>query len=265
VRINPKIKNRPAPVAAAGERKRGRLALLEQGAHLLQDATPLRGFDVDVVGFHCPKDEPDSQMEAHHFCRVVNDDLLQCVLVDGNTRDATLIGIEYVVSERLSTRRPRTRRRTGTRTTSSCSGQLVAPGLPDAAEKAFFELLVNSYGKTWHTWHTGRHDGEPGHTLPMGDPKLMWSFNREGECDESLKADRLGLSPGWPCAASLPAELPLDALEMALRTRELAGHTRHGRLDEPAGAARDRGAPAGVGALPPIQQSMLVRAGGRPR
>ena len=24
----------------------------------------------------------------------------------------------------------------------------------------------------------------------MGDPKLMWSFNREGECDEALKQDR---------------------------------------------------------------------------
>lgn len=52
---------------------------------------------------------------------------------------------------------------------------------------------MNSYGKTWHTWHTwhtGRHDGQPGMNLPMGDPKLMWSFNREGECEESLKADR---------------------------------------------------------------------------
>ncbi len=37
-------------------------------------------------------------MEAHHYCRVVNDDLLQCVLFDGNTRDANLIGIEYIIS-----------------------------------------------------------------------------------------------------------------------------------------------------------------------
>jgi hypothetical protein len=26
--------------------------------------------------------------------------------------------------------------------------------------------------------------------LPYGDPKLMWSFNRDGECDEALKRDR---------------------------------------------------------------------------
>lgn len=36
---------------------------------------------------------------------------------------------------------------------------------------------------------------------------------------------------GWRCAASMPTELPLDALEMALWTRERAGHTTNGRLD----------------------------------
>jgi hypothetical protein len=25
--------------------------------------------------------------------------------------------------------------------------------------------------------------------LPLGDPKLMWSFNRDGEADEQLKDD----------------------------------------------------------------------------
>jgi transposase InsO family protein len=36
---------------------------------------------------------------------------------------------------------------------------------------------------------------------------------------------------GWRCATSMPTELPLDALEMALWTRETAGHTSQGRLD----------------------------------
>ena len=36
---------------------------------------------------------------------------------------------------------------------------------------------------------------------------------------------------GWRTAASMPTELPLDALEMALWTRETAGQTHGGRLD----------------------------------
>jgi hypothetical protein len=191
VAINPMIKDRTSGLRPAGEGKGGWLAALEQGAHLLQAVTPLKGFDVYVVGFHCAKGEPDFQMEAHHYCRVVNDDLLQCVLFDGNTKDANLIGIEYIVSERLFDGMPEQEKSYWhPHNFELLSGQLVAPGLPEAAEKAFFKRLVNSYGKTWHTWHTHGQGGQPGMELPYGDPKLMWSFNRDGECDEELRQDR---------------------------------------------------------------------------
>ncbi|RSN46509.1 OBAP family protein [Actinomadura sp. WAC 06369] len=185
------MKERRSPLRPDGEGKGAWLAALEQGANLLQSTEPMKGFDVYVVGFHCVKDGPDEQMEAHHYCKVVNDDLLQCVLFDGNTRDANLIGIEYIVSERLFEGLDEDEQAYWhPHNFEILSGQLVAPGLPDVAEKAFMKQLVNSYGKTWHTWHTGRHDGRPGHGLPVGEPKLMWSFNREGECDEALKDDR---------------------------------------------------------------------------
>ncbi|MFE1751857.1 OBAP family protein [Streptomyces anandii] len=189
--VNPMIKDRRTGATPAGRGKGGWLAVLEQGANLAQSATPLKGFDVYVVGFHCAKGEPDFQMEAHHFCRVVNGDLLQCVLFDGNTKDANLIGIEYIVSSDLFDTLPdQEKSYWHPHNFELLSGQLAAPGLPEAAEKAFFRLLVNSYGKTWHTWHTSGHDGRPGMDLPYGDPKLMWSFNRDGECDDALRRDR---------------------------------------------------------------------------
>lgn len=184
-------KKRRSPTVPAGKGKGIGLAALEQGANLLQGTTPLKGFDVYVVGFHPAKDDPQMQMEAHHFCRVVNDDLIQCVLFDGNTREANLIGIEYIVSESLyGTLSEQERAYWHPHNFEILSGQLAAPGLPAAAEKAFMQRLLNSYGKTWHTWHTGRHDGAPGQSLPLGDPMLMWSFNRDGECDPSLERDR---------------------------------------------------------------------------
>ncbi|MGH3099113.1 MAG: OBAP family protein [Streptosporangiales bacterium] len=189
--MNPLINDRRSPVTAAGDGRGAWMATLQQGANALQETTPLKGFDVYVMGFHCPKDEPHEQMEAHHYCRVVNDDLLQCVLFDGNTKEANLIGAEYIVSERLFATLPEGEKPYWhPHNFEVLSGQLVAPGLPDVAERAFMKQLMNSYGKTWHTWHTGRHDGQPGHALPLGDPKLMWSFNRDGECDEALQSDR---------------------------------------------------------------------------
>lgn len=183
---------RDPPIEPEGERKLIRQAGLETGSKLLQDFAPLKEFDIYVVGFHPARDDPSMQMEAHHYCKQVNRDLLQCILFDGNTEEANLIGIEYIISERLFEGLPEGERGYWhPHNFEILSGQLVAPGLPAMAEKAMLKLLMNSYGKTWHTWHTGRHD-QPGSgdTLPLGDPMLMWSFNREGEADEALVRER---------------------------------------------------------------------------
>ena len=45
------------------------------------------------------------------------------------------------------------------------SGQLYAPGVPDTAELLEMRKLVDTYGKTWHTWQVDRGD-----TLPLGQP-----------------------------------------------------------------------------------------------
>lgn len=185
-------KRRP-PIQPAGEPKASKSAVLGAGADLLQDVTPTKQFDVYVVGLHCGKEEPSRQMEAHHYCNQVNEDFIQCILFDGNSEDANLIGVEYVISGRLFDTLPEEEKSYWhPHNYEVLSGQLVAPGLPEVAEKKLMRLLMNSYGKTWHTWHTGRHTGEPGYDLPLGDPTLMWSFNRDGEADPELEKDREG-------------------------------------------------------------------------
>lgn len=39
------------------------------------------------------------QMEAHHYCKGVDDGFFQCAIVDGNTDDVKLVGLEYIISE----------------------------------------------------------------------------------------------------------------------------------------------------------------------
>lgn len=183
--------HREPPVQPAGERKTIKQAVLETGSALLQNVTPVKQFDIYVVGFHCAKQDPSMQMEAHHYCKQVNGDFLQCVIFDGNTEDANLIGIEYIISEQLFNSLPADEQPYWhPHNYEILGGSLIAPGLPEVAEHALMRTLINSYGKTWHVWHTGRHDGAPGHELPMGDPMLMWSFNRDGEVDTALEQHR---------------------------------------------------------------------------
>src|SRR5690606_11483694 len=126
------------------------------------------------------------QMEAHHFCNQVNEDFAQGVLFDGNTREANLNGIEYSISERLFEALPQDERQYWhPHNYEILSGQLVAPGIPDVAEKELMKGKVNSYGKTFHLWSTDRGD-----KLPLGEPILAWSFNRDGEAKRGLVEDR---------------------------------------------------------------------------
>lgn len=160
--------------------------LQEASARFLQSNTPMKPFELYLVGFHPMKDRPDIQMEAHHYCHQVNEDFAQCVLFDGNTKDANLNGVEYIISEKLFETLPAEEKKYWhPHNGEILSGQLVAPGIPEAAERSFMEKQMNSYGKTWHFWNTGGEHA-PRDRLPLGDPSLGWSFNREGEAQPGL-------------------------------------------------------------------------------
>lgn len=177
---------REPATAPAGADTTAKTDVLKAGAKILQSDSPLGPMDVYLVGFHPMKDDPNHQMEAHHYCRQVNEDFAQCALFDGNTKEANLNGIEYIVSEKLFATLPDDEKSMWhPHNGEILSGQLAAPGLPNVAEKELMRSKMNSYGKTWHVWMTNK-----GARLPLGKPMLAWSFNRDGEARPGLVEDR---------------------------------------------------------------------------
>ena len=175
-------------VSPPGAEKSTKTRMLETGAKMLQGNSPPEQMAMYLVGFHPMKAEPEHQMEAHHFCRQVNQDFAQCALFDGNTEDANLNGIEYIISETLFELLPQDERQFWhPHNFEILSGQLIGPGLPQLAEGELMQSKMKSYGKTWHVWNTGFHgmDGEADR-LPLGEPQLAWSFNRDGEARPGL-------------------------------------------------------------------------------
>lgn len=176
--------------APPGAPESAKTKALEAGAKVLQSAAPLQPFDAYLSGFHPMKDNPDMQVEAHHYCHQMNEDFAQCTLFDSNTKNANLNGIEYIISEKLFERLPEEEKKYWhPHNGEILSGQLIAPGIPAAAEKSLMESKINSYGKTWHVWNTG-FEGMPADTLPVGPPMLAWSFSRDGEAIPSLMEKR---------------------------------------------------------------------------
>jgi hypothetical protein len=183
-------KKKPPGVQPEGREKTTKTRALESGAAMLQTQSPLRPMDIYLSGFHVAKRDPSHQMVAHHYCRQVNEDFAQCVLFDGNTADANLIGIEYIISETLFESLPAQEKRYWhPHNYEILSGQLTAPGIPDAAEKELMRGKMNSYGKTWHVWNSAPF-GKRGDRMPLGGPVLEWSFNRDGEALPGLVEER---------------------------------------------------------------------------
>ena len=178
--------NTASNVTSPGRDETARTRALEAGADLLQDKTPLRTLNAYLDGFHFYNGDLEGQMEAHHYCGHLNEDLIQCVIFDGNEENAKLMGVEYIVSRALFEKLPTEEKHLWhSHVHEVRSGQLIAPGIPEVAEHELMEKIAGTYGKTWHTWHTDR-----ALELPVGTPMLMMGFTQDGQLDERKVAER---------------------------------------------------------------------------
>jgi hypothetical protein len=178
--------NTRSNVAAPGAEETAKTRALELGADLLQDKAPLSALDAYLDGFHFYRDDPKAQMEAHHYCGHLNEDVTQCVIFDGNAADAKIMGVEYIVSRALFDKLPQAEKELWhSHVYEVRSGQLIAPGIPEVAEHELMEKIAGTYGKTWHTWHTDQHK-----ELPVGTPALMMGFTQDGQADANMVAER---------------------------------------------------------------------------
>lgn len=178
--------NTSSNVESPGGLKTAKTKTLEAGADLLQDKTPLTKLNMYLDGFHFYNGDTQSQMEAHHYCTRLNEDLTQCIIYDGNGEGAKIMGIEYIVSEKLFKTLPAEERKLWhSHVFEVKSGEVIAPGIPLVAEHELMEKLVSTYGKTFHTWHTDQDL-----TLPLGHPLVMMAFTKDGMINPQLLADR---------------------------------------------------------------------------
>jgi Protein of unknown function (DUF1264) len=165
--------------AGKGHPLKHRVLDLASGA--IQRKYPVEAISTYLNGFHMYADDMGRQVEASHFCIHLRHDLHQCVIFDRNAPGARLIGIEYIISgERFRGLPDDEKRLWHSHHYEVKSGILVAPGIPDLAEHAYFEDLVSTYGKTFHTWQYDRDD------FPYGIPQLMMGLTEDGQADEEL-------------------------------------------------------------------------------
>ena len=74
-----------------------------ENVNKLKYADPVKDIHLYLCAFHIAKNNPDFEIEAHHYCsmrdlNIGKADLHQCVIYDSKEAPAKLLGIEYIVS-----------------------------------------------------------------------------------------------------------------------------------------------------------------------
>jgi hypothetical protein len=147
------------------------------------------GFGHHFCGIHVAKNNPNFQIVAQHYCLIHTDDLTgkvhQCLLFDTHEKHAKLLGIEYIVSDVLYQKLPKEERQYWhPHAYEVMGGGLIAPGMDKKGEDEFMGVIMNTWGRSVHTWP------DPKTELPIGPPLLMWSLGADNQVDQKVVAER---------------------------------------------------------------------------
>lgn len=173
-------------------------------ARLFQGHQPLNAMHTHLATIRSPSDDLNRQLEVHQYVSHVNEDVMQSALFDSDRSDAKLIGIEYIITEKVFNMLPTDEKKFWySRGYEASSGILVAPYMPTAMENKLMSDLAptyllpftkthnNSYSKSLLFWDSSED------RLPVGLPKFGVPLLRDGtlrpETQQRVYKDHLGI------------------------------------------------------------------------
>ncbi|XWS15889.1 hypothetical protein CRYUN_Cryun34aG0041200 [Craigia yunnanensis] len=145
--------------------------VIDKGASMMQSLTPVKQISQHVCTFALYSHDMSRQIETHHYITRLNQDFHQCAVYDSEDSRARLIGIEYIISDRLFEALTQEEQKLWhSHSYEIKSGHWVYPRIPEMVGKPELDNLAKTYGKFWCTWQVDRGD-----RLPLGAPALMMS------------------------------------------------------------------------------------------
>ncbi|KAH9749191.1 oil body-associated protein 2A [Citrus sinensis] len=145
--------------------------VLDKGAAMMQSLKPIKQMSQHVCTFALYSHDMPRQIETHHYVSRLNQDFLQCAVYDSDDSTARLIGVEYIVSDKIFEALPLEEQKLWhSHAYEVKSGLWVNPRVPEMIGRPELDNMAKTYGKFWCTWQVDRGD-----RLPLGAPALMMS------------------------------------------------------------------------------------------
>lgn len=160
-------------------------ARAQHHGHAKVELPPVDNIHLHFCGFHIAKSNPKFQIATQHYCCAHGEELHQCVLYEKGTADAKLLGVEYIIPDKMYRELPEEEKKYWhPHTYEVLGGGLIAPGMTQTEEDAFMKALLPTWGKAFHVWPN------PSTKVPMGEPLLMWSLMGDGQANPEMEAAR---------------------------------------------------------------------------
>ncbi|XLT06428.1 hypothetical protein HN51_045177, partial [Arachis hypogaea] len=138
-------------------------------AMMLQSLKPVKQFSHHVCSFTIYSHDMSCQIETHHYCSRLNQDFLQCAVYDSDDANARLLGVEYIISDRIFEDLPDEEKMLWHSHAYEVKlGLLISPRVPEMIAMPELENLAKSYGKFLSSIKLRDR-------VPLGAPTLMMS------------------------------------------------------------------------------------------
>ena len=132
--------------------------------------TPAEGFTLHIDAKKHINDMPDQVV--HHYCKTLNQQLMQCLLFDSDASNAHLIGAETIISPEIYAKLPEEEKANWHYHKDEIPlVDAKLPGLSDEEAKKVVAALEDTYGKVVIFW-------EPGTPAPIGAPSITHPQSR---------------------------------------------------------------------------------------
>lgn len=157
----------------------------ESMASMTQNFAPIKQFDTHVASIRCYGNNTKRQIPVHEYIMHINEDVMQAILYDSDLPTAKVVGVEYIISDKLYRQLPEEEKKFWYNHAFEVkSGTMVAPRMPNAMEKKLMSNMGNTWGKTINLWQVDRD------RLPMGVPTFMTSPTDYNTLNNDLIARR---------------------------------------------------------------------------
>ncbi|KAF9547213.1 hypothetical protein EC957_008723 [Mortierella hygrophila] len=182
----------PVPPTHEADETKGQIssgtAVLSTAAMPLQSFNPLANICEAFCGLHLYPNDKKRQVISYHYCSMLDADRRQCLIYDSNTKDAKLIAVEYIISQKLFESLDENEKKFWHSHKYECESgllvQIAKTGVPEmvveTAEIPSLQHLCNTYGKTHQLWPVD-DEGNCSSKVPYGPPQILASFTADGQ------------------------------------------------------------------------------------